>query len=196
MFIQFGTSGWRAVIADEFIFADSNGSFNPPNQLIALLFDYFVESRQWSGSAARSVATSPLVDRVAETRGLPIYETPVGFKYIGELINENKIVSGGEESAGLSIQGYYPEKDGILARLFAAEAVAAGGTSLTEQLNELYARVGKLEAGRNGTGPNAEIMKALPDKRKHDPKEIGGRRSTAPIGLMVGSSFLSTAPGC
>jgi phosphoglucomutase len=162
--------------ADRFGVIDANGSFISPNQLIALLFDYLVESRQWSGGAARSVATSHLVDRVAEARGLPIYETPVGFKYIGELINENKIVIGGEESAGLSIQGHYPEKDGILACLLAAEAVAARGTSLTEQLNELYARVGKLYSGRTGIRLTPEIMKALPDKLKQDPKEIGGRR--------------------
>ncbi|MDQ1637827.1 MAG: hypothetical protein QOF62_1166 [Pyrinomonadaceae bacterium] len=162
--------------ADRFGVIDANGSFISPNQLIALLFDYLVESRQWSGGAARSVATSHLVDRVAEARGLPIYETPVGFKYIGELINENKIVIGGEESAGLSIQGHYPEKDGILACLLAAEAVAARGTSLTEQLNELYARVGKLYSGRTGIRLTPEIMKVLPDKLKQDPKEIGGRR--------------------
>lgn len=162
--------------ADRFGVIDSNGSFITPNQLVALLFDYLVESRQWSGGAARSVATSHLVDRVAEARGLPLYETPVGFKYIGELINENKIVIGGEESAGLSIKGHYPEKDGILACLLAAEAVAARGTSLTEQLNELYTRVGKLESGRTGIRLTPEIMKALPNKLKQDPKEIGGRR--------------------
>lgn len=162
--------------ADRFGIIDSNGSFITPNQLIALLFDYLVESRKWDGGAARSVATSHLVDRVAEARGLPIYETPVGFKYIGELINENKIVIGGEESAGLSIKGHYPEKDGILACLLAAEAVAARGTSLTEQLNDLYARVGKLESGRIGIRLTPELMQSLGDKLKEDPKEIAGRR--------------------
>ena len=162
--------------ADRFGVLDADGTFITPNQLIALLFDYLVESRQWSGGAARSVATSHLVDRVAEARGLPLYETPVGFKYIGELINEEKIVIGGEESAGLSIKGHYPEKDGILACLLAAEAVAARGTSLTEQLRDLYARVGRLESGRTGIRLTPEIMKSLPDKLKQDPAEIGGRR--------------------
>jgi len=162
--------------ADRFGIIDSNGSFITPNQLIALLFDYLVESRGWSGGAARSVATSHLVDRVALVRGLPVYETPVGFKYIGELINENKIVIGGEESAGLSIKGHYPEKDGILACLLAAEAVASRGASLTEQLKELYGRVGKLESGRIGIRLTPQLMESLGDKLKEDPKEIGGRR--------------------
>ena len=160
---------------DRFGVLDANGSFITPNQLIALLFDYLVESRKWSGGVARSVATSHLVDRVAEARGLPVYETPVGFKFIGELINEDKIVIGGEESAGLSIKGHYPEKDGILACLLAAEAVAARGTSLTEQLDDLYARVGKLEAGRIGVRLTPELMASLSEKLKQDPKEIGGR---------------------
>ena len=64
----------------------------------------------------------------------PIYETPVGFKYIGESINEDKIVISGEEPAGLSIKGHYSEKDGILACLLAAKAVASGGEGLTWQL--------------------------------------------------------------
>jgi phosphoglucomutase len=162
--------------ADRFGVIDSNGSFITPNQLIALLFDYLVESRKWDGGAARSVATSHLVDRVAEARGLPVYETPVGFKYIGELINENKIVIGGEESAGLSIKGHYPEKDGILACLLAAEAVAARGASLTEQLKDLYGRVGRLESGRIGIRLTPDLMQSLGDKLKEDPMEIGGRR--------------------
>jgi phosphoglucomutase len=162
--------------ADRFGVIDSNGSFITPNQLIALLFDYLVESRKWDGGAARSVATSHLVDRVAKARGLPIYETPVGFKYIGELINENKIVIGGEESAGLSIKGHYPEKDGILACLLAAEAVAARGASLTDQLKELYGRVGKLESGRIGIRLTPQLMASLSEKLKEDPQEIGGRR--------------------
>jgi phosphoglucomutase len=175
--------------ADRFGIIDANGAFITPNQLIALLFDYLVESRNWSGGAARSVATSHLVDRVAEARGLPIYETPVGFKYIGELINENKIVIGGEESAGLSIKGHYPEKDGILACLLAAEAVAARGKSLTQQLEELYARVGKLEAARIGLRLTPELMEKLAAKLKEEPKEIGGRKVTQ-TNRMDGVKFI------
>jgi phosphoglucomutase len=175
--------------ADRFGVLDANGSFITPNQLIALLFDYLVESRKWTGGVARSVATSHLVDRVAEARGLPVYETPVGFKYIGELINEDKIVIGGEESAGLSIKGHYPEKDGILACLLAAEAVAARGASLTEQLEDLYKRVGKLESGRIGIRLTPQIMESLSEKLKEDPKEIGGRR-VARTNRMDGVKFI------
>ena len=112
---------------DRFGVIDASGEFITPNQLVALLTDYLAESRGWTQGVARSVATSHLVDRVAKERNLQLYETPVGFKFIGELINKDEIILGGEESAGLSIRGHYPEKDGILACLLAAEAVAARG---------------------------------------------------------------------
>lgn len=162
--------------ADRFGVIDSDGTFITPNQLIALLTDYLAESRGWTEGVARSVATSHLVDRVAESRGLRLYETPVGFKYIGELINKDAIILGGEESAGLSIRGHYPEKDGILACLLAAEAVAARGASLTEQLRELTSRVGKLEAGRIGVKLTPEVAAKLKDKLAREPSEIGGKK--------------------
>jgi phosphoglucomutase len=174
---------------DRFGVLDADGTFITPNRLIPLLFDYLAESRGWTGGVARSVATSHLVDRVAESRGLPVYETPVGFKFIGELINEDKIILGGEESAGLSIRGHYPEKDGILACLLAAEAVAARGVSLNEQLNELYTRVGRLEAGRIGVRLTPEILATLPEKLKRDPAAIDGRR-VARTNRMDGVKFI------
>ncbi|MFN2454586.1 MAG: phosphoglucomutase/phosphomannomutase family protein [Pyrinomonadaceae bacterium] len=162
--------------ADRFGVLDANGEFITPNKLIPLLFDYLADSRGWTGGVARSVATSHLADRVAEARGLPIYETPVGFKYIGELINEDKIILGGEESAGLSIKGHYPEKDGILACLLAAEAVAARGASLSEQLEALYARVGRIESGRTGVRLTPELVAGLSEKLQREPAVIGGRK--------------------
>ncbi len=162
--------------ADRFGIIDANGKFITPNELVALLSDYLAESRGWKEGVARSVATSHLIDRVAENRGLALYETPVGFKYIGELINDDKIILGGEESAGLSIKGHYPEKDGILACLLAAEAVAARGKSLTAQLEELYKRVGKLESGKIGVQLTDEIAASLKGKLSQEPTEIGGRK--------------------
>jgi phosphomannomutase len=100
----------------------------------------------------------------------------VGFKFIGELINEDKIILGGEESAGLSIKGHYPEKDGILACLLAAEAVAARGTSLSEQLSAQYQRVGKVESGRIGVRLTPQLMASVPGKLSQDPTEIAGRK--------------------
>jgi phosphoglucomutase len=176
---------------DRFGIVDHNGEFITPNELVALLSDYLAESRGWRDGIARSVATSHLVDRVAESRGLKLYETPVGFKFIGELINRDEIILGGEESAGLSIKGHYPEKDGILACLLAAEAVAVRGKSLTEQLSELYSRVGKLESGRIGVKLNDEIARNLKEKLEQEPSEIGGLKIES-INRMDGVKFIFT----
>jgi phosphoglucomutase len=174
---------------DRFGIIDSNGEFITPNQLIALLTDYLAESRGWTEGVARSVATTHMVDRVAKDRNLKLYETPVGFKYIGELINEDKIILGGEESAGLSIKGHFPEKDGILACLLAIEAVTVRGKSLTEQLDELYKRVGKLESARIGVKLNAEVADKLKQKLAQEPSEIGGRKIES-INRIDGVKFL------
>jgi phosphomannomutase len=91
-------------------------------------------------------------------------ETPVGFKFIGELINEDEIILGGEESAGLSIKGHHPEKDGILACLLAAKAVAPRGESLTQMLNARFARVVRLESGRIGVRVTPEFMRSLKER--------------------------------
>jgi phosphoglucomutase len=176
---------------DRFGIIDSNGDFIQPNHLIAILTDYLAESRGWTLGVARSVATSHLVDRVAKERGLKLYETPVGFKFIGELINKDEIILGGEESAGLSIRGHFPEKDGIIACLLAVEAVTVRGKSLTEQLNELYARVGKLESGRIGVKLSAEVADKLKEKLLQEPSEIDGRKIEN-INRMDGVKFTFT----
>lgn len=161
---------------DRFGIIDSNGAFITANELVALLTDYLAESRGWTQGVARSVATSHLVDRVAAKRGIKLYETPVGFKFIGELINRDEIILGGEESAGLSIRGHYPEKDGLLACLLAAEAVSVRKASLTEQLDVLYEEVGKLESGRIGVKLTDEVAASLKERLAQEPAEIGGRR--------------------
>jgi len=174
---------------DRFGVIDANGDFITPNQLIALLTDYLCESRGWSLGVGRSVATSHQVDRVAKSRGIKLYETPVGFKFLGELIIKDEIILGGEESAGLSIRGHYPEKDGILACLLAAEAVAARGMSLTEQLSELFRRDGKLESGRIGLKLTPQVADKLKDKLEQEPAEIEGRKVES-INRMDGVKFL------
>src|SRR3984893_8408961 len=129
--------------ADRFGILDSDGAWMQPNHILALLYDYIVETRGWKIPAARSVATSHLMDAVAENYGTTVYQTPVGFKYIGQLIEQDKIAMGGEESAGLTIRGHVPEKDGILACLLVAEMAAVRGASLAEQLRALFRRVGR-----------------------------------------------------
>jgi len=129
--------------ADRFGVIDRDGTWIQPNHILALVYDYLIETRGWKMPAARSVATTEMIDAVGKAHGQKTYQTPVGFKYIGQLIREDKIALGGEESAGLTIRGHVPEKDGILACLLVAEMIAARGASLGEQIRELFRKIGR-----------------------------------------------------
>jgi len=162
--------------ADRFGILDADGSFIEPNYIIALLLDYLVRVRGVEGGAARSVATSHLVDAVAKKHGVPLYETPVGFKYIGELISQDKIVIGGEESAGLSIKGHVPEKDGILACFLVAEMVAREGKTIRELLERLYGEVGRFVTRRDNIRLSPELENAYADKINSLPAMVAGAK--------------------
>jgi len=164
--------------ADRFGIVDGDGTFIQPNYVIALLFDYLVETRGWRNGVAKSVATTNLVNALADHHKIPLYETPVGFKYIGELINQDKIVIGGEESAGLTIRGHVPEKDGVIAGLLIAEMVAVRGKSLGTQLNELFGKVGSFYPIRENFRLTTEVKEKFTEKVKKDPSELSGRKVT------------------
>ncbi len=129
--------------ADRFGIVDRDGTWIQPNLILALVYDYLLETRNWNMPAARSVATTQMIDAAAKSRGQTVFQTPVGFKYIGQLIREDKIALGGEESAGLTIRGHIPEKDGILACLLVAEMIAARGASIREQVRAMFRKLGR-----------------------------------------------------
>jgi phosphomannomutase len=162
--------------ADRFGVVDGDGTFIQPNYIIALLFDYLVEARGWKNGVAKSVATTNLINALADYHKVPLYETPVGFKYIGALIDEDKIAIGGEESAGLTVRGHVPEKDGVIAGLLVAEMVATRGKSLRAQLKELFGKVGSFYPVRENFSLTGEVKAAFTEKMKADPTELGGRR--------------------
>jgi alpha-D-glucose phosphate-specific phosphoglucomutase len=162
--------------ADRFGIVDEDGTFLQPNYVIAILFDYLVESRGWKNGVGKSVATTNMINALAKHHGVELHETPVGFKYIGELIKQDKIVIGGEESAGLSIRNHVPEKDGIIAGLLCCEAVAKRGKSLSSQLKELFAEVGSFYPLRENFRLTAEVKGKFTEKLRVDPENFSGQR--------------------
>ncbi len=162
--------------ADRFGILDADGSYIEPNYIIALLLDYLIRVRKMQGGVARSVATSHLIDAVAKKHGVPVFETPVGFKYIGELISQDRIVIGGEESAGLTIRGHVPEKDGILACFLVAEMVAREGKTVRELLERLYGEVGRVVTMRDNLKLSPELEAIYADKVNAVPAEVAGSK--------------------
>jgi phosphoglucomutase len=162
--------------AERFGILDGGGRFISPNHILGLLYDYLVESRDWRLGVARTVATSRLVDAVARRHGLPVYETKVGFRHIAPLVVEDRVALGGEESAGLTIRGHVPEKDGVLACLLVAEMVAERGP-LEEQLAALFRRVGsEFWPVRHDVHLDDAARARLPEWIASDPTEFLGRR--------------------
>jgi phosphoglucomutase len=162
--------------ADRFGIVDEDGTFLQPNYVIALLFDYLVESRGWKNGVGKSVATTNFINALAKHHKVELHETPVGFKYIGELIKQDKIAIGGEESAGLSVRYHVPEKDGVLAGLLCCEMVARRGKSLGTQLKELFGKVGSFYPLRENFRLTPEVKEKFTEKLRLDPHEFYGRK--------------------
>jgi phosphoglucomutase len=162
--------------ADRFGIVDEDGTFIQPNYVIALLFDYLVETRGWRNGVGKSVATTNLINAIAEQHKISLHETPVGFKYIGELIKKDKILIGGEESAGLSIRKHVPEKDGVLAGLLCCEMVARRGASLGRQLEAIFAKVGSFYPLRENFRLTAEVKAKFTEKLRTDPTQFSGSK--------------------
>lgn len=161
--------------ADRYGIIDADGSFIEPNYILALLYDYLLRRKGEAGDAARSVATSHFLDAVAAHHGYAVRETPVGFKYIGEFIRDNQIVIGGEESAGLSLRGHVPDKDGILACLLVAEMVAVEGKTLGQLLADLYRRVGEFHTTRKNLRLSTQLAAKLGAKLAAPPDRLAGK---------------------
>lgn len=160
--------------ADRFGVLGPKGVFYEPNQILGMVLDHLKTSRDWPGDVARSVATTHLVDAVAKFHKIEVIETAVGFKFIGDLIAQNKIIMGGEESAGMTIRGHVPEKDGIIACLLVAEMVAMQKKPIATILEDLYKKVGTYVTRRlNFKLTEEEKVKAIANL-KNDPKEVAG----------------------
>lgn len=161
---------------DRFGILDHKGNLVGHNIIISMLLDYLVRVKGLRGGLARSVATTHLVDRIARAYDLPLFKTPVGFKYLADLFLRQEIIFGGEESACMAIKGHLPEKDGIFAGLLVAEMVAASGKSLVGLQEDLFARYGRREGGQKNISLTLERERKLRKLIKNPPSRLDGRR--------------------
>src|SRR5690348_15890988 len=159
--------------ADRFGVVDKDGTWLTPNQILALALYHLKKNRGWTGAVVRTVPTSHQVDAIAKLLGVPVHETPVGFKYIGALMQSEPIIVGGEESGGLSVKGHIPEKDGILACLLMAELVAREKKSLGQILHGLEKQTGEFHTDRINISVPATKKEALLHKLASGLDRIG-----------------------
>jgi phosphoglucomutase len=180
--------------ADRFAVVDGDGTFINANQVLALTLYHLAKNRGWTGSVVRTVATSHLVDAVAGMLGVPVRETPVGFKYIGALMQSEPVIVGGEESGGLSVRGHVPEKDGVLACLLMCELVAYEGKSPKKVLDEIQRKVGRILSDRINLRVSPERKEQLLKRFAAGLSEFAGCRVTDTV-TKDGYKFLLGADG-
>jgi phosphomannomutase len=127
---------------------DRDGSFVNPHQIFALLVWHLAGTRNLPGDIAKTFSVTKLIDKLAVKFGRKLHEVPIGFKYICELMLEQNILIGGEESGGIGTSLYLPERDATVCALFLAELMAWHGKSLGDMLRALYAEFGEFHYGR------------------------------------------------
>lgn len=131
--------------ADRLGVIDDEGKYLHPNDILVLLYYYLIRYKGWKGPVVRNIATTHMLDKVANAFGESCHEVPVGFKHISSKMQETGAIIGGESSGGLTVKGHINGKDGIYAAMLLVEMIAVSGKKLSEIMEDIYAEFGKLE---------------------------------------------------
>jgi phosphomannomutase len=129
------------------------------HEVVPLVLLHLARGRGQRGGVVRTFSQSVLLKRIAAAHGLPLHETPVGFKYIADLMLREDILIGAEESGGIGVRGHIPERDGILNSLLFLEAVAASGRTPSEMVREMHREFGEFYFGRRDL--HTEVARGL-----------------------------------
>jgi len=157
--------------ADRFGVVDSDGTFFTANKVLCFVAWHLSKNKNKTGRIVRNVSTTCMLDRLAKYLNVELVEVPVGFKNIGPLIIEGNVLVGGEESAGLTIGGHVPDKDGILACSLIAELIAMEGKTLKEIWKDIVAAVGDVWNDRIDLELTQENKDRILEKFKNASKE-------------------------
>jgi len=134
--------------ADRLGILDERGDFVSPHKIISLLALYLVREKKLRGEIVKTFSTTRLIERIAKGLGAPIHETPIGFKYVADLMLSRDVLIGGEESGGIGFGHFMPERDGILSGLLVAECIAHYGRPLSDIIARMETEFGALHYDR------------------------------------------------
>ncbi|RYE24486.1 MAG: phosphoglucomutase/phosphomannomutase family protein [Sphingobacteriales bacterium] len=147
--------------ADRIGLYDEDGKFVDAHHIILLLIHYLHKYKGMTGKVAIAFSTTDRVKRMCEAYGLPIEITPIGFKYISEIMTKEDVLVGGEESGGIAVKGHIPERDGIYDGLALYEFMTQSGKTLKELCDEIYEVVGRFVYERNDMHIENEKKEAI-----------------------------------
>ena len=175
--------------ADRLGIVDEHGGYLNTLQTLSLLLLHVYRNKGWRGAVARTYSQSLLIPRIAEKFGLRLYECPIGFKNIGELMLENEILIGGEESGGIGLSRHLPERDGIFVNLLFLDLLAASGKTCTELVRDLWKEFGEFHYDRRDLHVAIATGKAVVEKWKSDPPKTFAERRVQNVGSLDGSKI-------
>nr|WP_086939194.1 phosphoglucomutase/phosphomannomutase family protein [Thaumasiovibrio occultus] len=158
--IGIGTDG----DADRLGIIDEKGNFIHPNEVLMLLYYYLLEYKGWKGSVVRNIATTHILDKIADDHGEKSFEVPVGFKHISSQMEADDSLIGGESSGGLTIRGHIKGKDGVFASSLLVEMISVTGKKLSELLGEIYDKYGFAYTAEGDCTFKASLKPAIHDK--------------------------------
>ena len=159
-----------------------------------MLTRWLLERKKWSGGVVRAFNTTGMVDRIAAKHGRKLYECPIGFKYIADLMMENEIVIGGEESGGIGYSRYLPERDGLLNSLLLANVMADERKPLGALVADLQREFGAHHYGRRDLHiPETVKQDAIQRARSETTKKLG-KYNVVKKEHMDGVKFFLDAP--
>jgi phosphomannomutase len=152
--------------ADRLGVLDERGAFVSPHKVIALLALYLVREKRMSGDIVKTFSTTRLIEKVARALGAGFHETPIGFKYVADLMLSRDILVGGEESGGIGFGHFLPERDGVLSGLLVAEAASHYGKPLSEIIGGMEKEFGALYYDRRDLHRPMDRCAALLDRAR------------------------------
>jgi len=163
--------------ADRIGLMDEHGVFINQLQVYALLLLYLLEVRGKRGPIVKTVTTTAMAVKLAKLYNIPVYETQVGFKYVGPKMMETGAIMGGEESGGFGFAGHIPERDGVLAGLFLLDLMIKKGKSPSQLIEYLYSLVGPHYYDRIDITLTPELREsALTHAKRARPETVAGLR--------------------
>ncbi|MDD2365560.1 MAG: phosphoglucomutase/phosphomannomutase family protein [Desulfuromonadaceae bacterium] len=163
--------------ADRIGAVDENGDFFSSHYIFTVILRHLIDHKKLTGAVVKTVSTTRMIDLLADKFGLELLETPIGFKHICELMLEQDVLMGGEESGGLGVKGHLPERDGILLGLLLMEVIAANGKGLRQLLDETMNDIGHFFYQRIDRHiDDADKERLIEKLRSHPPTEIDGHQ--------------------
>ena len=162
--------------ADRIGAVDEHGNFVDPHKIFAVLLRWLLERKKWPGDVTRAFNTTLMLDRIAAKHGRRLHEHGIGFKYVCDLMMEQEILIGGEESGGIGLSRHLPERDGLLNALLLANVMADEGKTLGELVADLQAEFGEHHYGRIDMHIDEETKQDAVMRAKAHVAEIGGMK--------------------